>query len=100
MKYGFIECSTAVEAVEIMAKLDREGVWNDICYHYNDQEGLWIKFEERQERDKMNIIKWIDQAKKSMKICSQIKAITDQPIRGEMARIKAIKDIRTIMREV
>lgn len=48
----------------------------------------------------MNIIKWIDQAKKSMKICSQIKAITDQPIRGELERIKVINDIRTIMREV
>ena len=46
-KYGYIECSNAVEAVEIMAKLDNEGVCNDICYHYNDQEGLWIKFEER-----------------------------------------------------
>lgn len=48
----------------------------------------------------MNIIKWIDQAKKSIKICSQIKAITDQPIHGELERIKAINDIRTIMREV
>lgn len=45
--YGYIECANAVEAVEIMAKLDHEGVWNDICYHYNDQEGLWIKFKER-----------------------------------------------------
>lgn len=46
-KYGYIECANAVEAIEIMAKLDHEGVWNDICYHYNDQEGLWIKFRER-----------------------------------------------------
>ena len=47
MEYGYIECSTADEAVELMAKLDHEGVWNDFCYHYNDQEGLWIKFIER-----------------------------------------------------
>lgn len=46
-KYGYIECTSAIEAVEIMAKLDQEGLWNDICYHYNGQEGLWIKFEER-----------------------------------------------------
>ena len=45
--YGYIECSNAVEAVEIMAKLDHEDVWNDICYNYNGQEGLWIKFRER-----------------------------------------------------
>jgi hypothetical protein len=45
--YGYIECANAVEAVEIMAKLDSEGTWNDICYHYNEQEGLWIKFRER-----------------------------------------------------
>lgn len=51
-------------------------------------------------REKMNIIKWIDYARKSIKICEQIKEVTDKPIRGEMARIKAIKDIRTIMREV
>lgn len=48
----------------------------------------------------MNIIKWIDYARKNIEICRQIKAITDQPIRDEMDRIKAIKDIRTIMREV
>lgn len=48
----------------------------------------------------MNIIKWIDYARKSIKICEQIKEITNQPIRGELERIKAIKDIRTIMREV
>ena len=48
----------------------------------------------------MNIIKWIDYARKNIKICRQIKAITEQPIRGEMDRIKAINDIRTIMREV
>lgn len=46
-KYGYIECSNAVEAVVIMAKLDSEGRWSDICYNYNDQEGLWIKFIER-----------------------------------------------------
>lgn len=46
-KYGYIECSNAVEAVETIAKLDSEGVENGICYHYNDQEGLWIKFKER-----------------------------------------------------
>lgn len=48
----------------------------------------------------MNIIKWIDYARKNIRICKQIKEIADQPIRDEMARIKAIKDIRTIMREV
>lgn len=48
----------------------------------------------------MNIIRWIDYARKNIRICKQIKEITDQPIRGEMARIKAIKDIRAIMREV
>jgi hypothetical protein len=47
-KYGYIECANAVEAVKIMAKLDHEGVWNDICYHYNEQEGLWIKFREKE----------------------------------------------------
>lgn len=47
MKYGYIECSNAVEAVVIMAKLDSEGRWSDICYNYNVQEGLWIKFIER-----------------------------------------------------
>lgn len=26
-KYGYIECTSAIEAVEIMAKLDHEGVW-------------------------------------------------------------------------
>lgn len=54
----------------------------------------------KKERETMNIIRWIDYAKKSVKICEQIKEITNQPIRGEAARIKAIKDIRTIMREV
>lgn len=48
----------------------------------------------------MNIIRWIDCARKSIKICEKIKEITDKPIRGELERIKAIKDIRTIMREV
>jgi hypothetical protein len=48
----------------------------------------------------MNIIKWIDYARKSIEICEKIKKITDQPIRGELERIKAINDIRTIMREV
>ncbi len=47
-KYGYIECSNAVEAVKIIAKLDHEGVKNDICYHYNEQEGLWIKFREKE----------------------------------------------------
>ena len=58
MKYGFIECSTAVEAVEIMAKLDNAGVWNDICYHYNDQEGLWIKVR-RNTRDHQEVFEGI-----------------------------------------
>ena len=42
-KYGYIECSNAVEAVEIKAKLDHEGVENDICYDYNGNAGLWVK---------------------------------------------------------
>lgn len=46
-KYGYIECANAVEAVEIIAKLDLENIENDLCYHYNDQEGLWVKFRER-----------------------------------------------------
>lgn len=48
----------------------------------------------------MNIIKWIDYARKNIRICRKIKEITDQPIHGELERIKAINDIRTIMREV
>lgn len=48
----------------------------------------------------MDIIKWIDYARKSIRACEQIKEIIDKPIRSEQDRFKALKDIRTIMREV
>lgn len=43
-KHGFIECESAMKAIEIMAILDSQNIWNDFCYHYNDMGGLWIEF--------------------------------------------------------